>query len=83
MALLRIKKTMNFVQKWKIWCCHHKDILEYLQQQGDLQVANVKNSDKWCGDLQGLQREVFWWWFLFGFFTASVDPLYQFLTMMM
>ena len=47
---------MNFVRKWKTWCCHHKDILEYLQQQGDLQVANVKNCDKWCGDLWGLQE---------------------------
>lgn len=62
MASLQIKKTMNFVRKWKIWCCHHKDILQYLQQQGDLQVANVKNCDKWYGDLQGLQES---WVFFF------------------
>lgn len=30
---------MNFVLKWKTWCCHHKDILEYLQQQEDLQTT--------------------------------------------
>lgn len=51
MALLQIKKTMNFVQKWKAWCCHHKAILEYLQQQGDLQVGNVKCCDKLGGGL--------------------------------
>lgn len=43
MDLLQIRKTMNFVLKWKTWCCHHKDILEYLQQQEDLQVVNVKH----------------------------------------
>lgn len=65
MALLRIKRTMNFVPKWKIWCCHHKGTLEYLQPLGDLQVGNVKNYSKCCGDLQGLAGEVGW---VVGFF---------------
>lgn len=60
MALLRIKRTMSFVPKWMIWCCHHKGILEYLQPQGDLQVENV-NYGKCCGDLSGLQEKLVGW----------------------
>lgn len=67
MDLLRIRKILNFVLKWKIWCCHHKDILEYLQQQGDLQVENVK---LWQ-TVWRLARDFFFYTFM-----AGVDPLY-------
>lgn len=65
MALLRIKRTTSSVRKWKKWCCRHKAILEYLQQQGDLQVANVAVVTRGVRAGRPCQR---------GVLTAALDP---------
>lgn len=76
MALLRIKRTMNFVPKWKIWCCHHKGTLEYLQPQGDLQVRNVTSYGKCCGDFQSLQERLVGW-LGFYYWCWSIIPIFD------